>query len=613
MKELREIQSQVFRIGLSQNRDAVNKLLVFCTNPESGNYHYAERVFGYTEEPTLFLYNLMIRASTKMGNLRRCVSLFVRLREDGLSPDNFTFPFVLKAIGCSKMVLEGKKIHGLIVKTGFEFVSFVRNSLMDMYTEMGDVETLRFLFDENPERDLVCWNVLISGYVRCGKFEDALVIYRKMREESGFKPDEATLVSTLSACAALRNLELGKEIQLYIRSEHEFTILLSNALLGMYSKCGCLVQARQVFDEMPVKNVITWTSIVSGYVNSGLIDEARELFKRSPVRDVVLWTAMINGYVQFNQIDEALSLFNEMQTKGLKPDGFTAVALLTGCAQLGALEQGRWIHAYIEDHNIRMDAVVGTALIDMYAKCGFIEKSMEIFLKVDERDRSIWTAIICGLALNGQTNKALELFSEMKLSAVKPDDITFIGVLSACNHAHMVDEGRSYFESMKTIYQIEPKLEHYGCLVDLLGRAGKISEVEDIVEKIPNIDNVDDLLPLWGSLLGACKIHGNVETSERIAKRLSAKESNNSGILTLLANIYAAAERWEDVNRVRRKMKSLGVQKLPGCSSIELNGVVHEFLVGGSSHPEISNIYSLLNDMSRVMFSSEENLRSIKT
>ncbi|RZC64045.1 hypothetical protein C5167_025795 [Papaver somniferum] len=422
-----------------------------------------------------------------MGNLRRCVSLFVRLREDGLSPDNFTFPFVLKAIGCSKMVLEGKKIHGLIVKTGFEFVSFVRNSLMDMYTEMGDVETLRFLFEENPERDLVCWNFLVSGYVRCGKFEDALVIYRKMREESGFKPDEATLVSTLSACAALRNLEL----------------------------------------------------------------------------------AMINGYVQFNQIDEALSLFNEMQTRGLKPDGFTVVALLTGCAQLGALEQGRWIHGYIEDHNIRMDAVVD--------------------------------------------NKALELFSEMKLAGVKPDDITFIGVLSACNHAHMVDEGRSYFESMKTIYQIEPKLEHYGCLVDLLGRAGKISEAEDIVEKIPNIDNVDDLLPLWGSLLGACKIHGNVETSERIAKRLSAKESNSSGILTLLANIYAAAERWEDVNRVRRKMKSLGVQKLPGCSSIELNGVVHEFHVGGSSHPEISNIYSLLNDMSRVMFSSEENLRSIKT
>ncbi|MCL7032385.1 hypothetical protein MKW94_013527 [Papaver nudicaule] len=608
MKELRQIQSQVFRVGLSQNRDAVNKLLVFCTNPNSGNSNYAERVFNYTEEPSLFLYNLMIRAFTKMGNLRRCVSLFVRLREDGLSPDSFTFPFVLKAIGCSKMVMEGKKIHGLIVKTGFEFDSFVRNSLMDMYTEMGDVEKLRFLFEENPERDLVCWNTLISGYVRCGKFEDALAIFHKMREESGYKPDEATLVSTLSASAALRNLELGKEIHLYIRSELESTVLLSNALLGMYSKCGCLSQAHRIFDEMPVKNVITWTSIVSGYVNSGQIDEARELFERSPVRDVVLWTAMINGYVQFNRIDEALSLFNEMQTRRLKPDGFTVVSLLTGCAQLGALEQGRWIHEYIEDYNIRMDAVVGTALIDMYAKCGFIEKSMEIFLKADERDRSTWNAIICGLALNGQTNKSLELFSEMKLTGVKPDDVTFVGVLSACNHANMVDEGRSYFESMKTVYQIEPKLEHFGCLVDLLGRAGKISEAEDIVEKVPNIENAEDLLPLWGSILGACKIHGDVETSECIAKRLSAEESNNSGILTLLANIYAAAERWEDVNRVRRKIKYLGVKKLPGCSSIELNGIVHEFLVGGSSHPEISNIYTLLNDISRVMFSSEENL-----
>lgn len=199
-------------------------------------------------------------------------------------------------------------------------------------------------------------------------------------------------------------------------------------------KCGCLSIARQILDAMPTKNVICWTRMVSGYVNCGRLDEARDLFERGPVRDLVLWTAMINGYVQFNCVDEAVALFREMQSERIKPDKFTVVALLTGGSQLEALEQGKWIHGYIEENRITIDAVVGTALIDMYSKCGCIDKSLEIFHRLKKKDMASWTSIICGLAMNGQSIKALDLFSEMKRAGFRPDNIMLIGVLNACSH-----------------------------------------------------------------------------------------------------------------------------------------------------------------------------------
>jgi pentatricopeptide repeat protein len=380
--------------------------------------------------------------------------------------------------------------------------------------------------------------------------------------------------TSLSACTTLKNLELGKEIHSSIGNELEVTIIISNALLDMYAKCGCLSIARQIFDEMPKKNVICWTSMVSGYVNCGQLDEARELFERSPVRDIILWTAMINGYVQFNRFDEAVALFREMQIRSVKPDKFILVALLTGCAQLGALEQGTWIHGYIDENRIMVDAIVGTALIEMYAKCGHVEKSLEVFCGLKEKDIAAWTSMIYGLAMNGKTSKALELFSEMKQAGAKPDDITFIGVLSACNHGGLIEEGRHFFNSMTKEYKIEPKLEHYGCLIDLLGRAGKLDEAEELIEEVPK-ENSEIIVPLYGSLLSACRVHGNVEMGERVAEWLVKIESSDSTSHTLLANIYASSDRWEDVMKVRRKMKNLGVKKVPGCSSIEVNGIVH--------------------------------------
>ncbi|KDP32344.1 hypothetical protein JCGZ_13269 [Jatropha curcas] len=580
--------------------------MAFCADPSNGNLQYAERLFNYIQNPPLLIYNLLIKAFAKKCYYRKCVSLFSKLRENGLWPDNFTYPFVFKAIGFLGQILGGEKIRGFLVKTGLEFDTYVCNSLIDMYAQFGLIDVMKKLFDEMPDRDVITWNVMISGYVKCRKFEDAIDVFCRMREETDLRPDEATVVSTLSACTALKNLDLGKEIHHYVREKLEFSSIIGNALLDMYCKCGCLRIARAIFEEMPYKNVICWTTMVYGYANCGELDEARALFERSPVRDVVIWTAMINGYVQFNRFDEAVALFREMQIRRVKPDKFIMVSLLTCCAQTGALEQGKWIHEFIDENSITVDAVVGTALIEMYAKCGCIEKALEIFYGLREKDTASWTSIICGLAVNGKTRMSLDLFSKMKQAGVRPDDITFIGILSACSHGGLVEEGRNFFNSMTTMYQIKPKLEHYGCLIDLLGRAGLLDEAEELIKKVPGEDKAI-VVPLYVSLLSACRIYRNVEMGERVAKQLVKIESSDSGVHTLLANIYASADRWEDVTKVRRKMKDLGVQKLPGCSSIEVDGIIHEFLAGDPSHPQMREIYSMLDGMAKPLKGSERN------
>ncbi|CAM8891589.1 unnamed protein product [Rhodiola kirilowii] len=611
MNRAKEVHTQMLRNGFEQDRDTVSKLMVFVTDLILGDLPYAEKVFDSVEDPCLLVYNVMLKAYVKNDRFGKAVALFGKLRAEGWWPDYYTYPFVLKAVGKLGEVREGLKIHGLAAKTWLGFDVYVCNSLMDMYAGLGQVEVAREVFDEMSDRDLVSWNVLISGYVRCRRFQEAVFVFRRMRREVDVKPDEPTVVSTLSACLALNDLELGKEIHDYIKREMQVTTRIGNALVDMYAKCGCVSTSKEIFDSMRLKNVICWTSMVTAYVNCGQLDEAKVLFDRSPERDLILWTAMINGYVQFNRFSEALDLFREMQVKRVKPDKFTLVTLLTGCAHLGALEQGQWLHGYINEHGIPMDVVVSTALIEMYAKCGCIEKSVSIFDGIREnKDTASWTSIICGLAANGKTTQALHYFSRMTQTGAKPDDVTFIGVLSACSHGGLVEQGRQYFALMKNKYDIEPKAEHYGCLIDLLGRAGQLDKAEELIKTIPD-ENNSLIAPVYGALLSACRIHGNVELGEQLAERLAHIESNDSGIQSLVANMYASANRWEDAVKVRKRMKAEGVVKVPGCSSIEVDGVIHEFLVGDCSHMEFVEVKYMLDQMINPLLSVVEGQQTV--
>ncbi|KAK9268407.1 hypothetical protein L1049_000157 [Liquidambar formosana] len=301
--------------------------------------------------------------------------------------------------------------------------------------------------------------------------------------------------------------------------------------MDVYCKCGCISLARDLFDNMPEKNLFCWNII-------------------------------INGHVEDSAYEEALLLFREMQLKGIKGDKVTMVSLLLACTHLGALELGKWFHAYIEKEKIEVDVPLGTTLVDMYAKCGSIEIALKVFQELPTKDVMTWTALIVGLAMSGEGEKALEFFHEMQMNGVKPDAITFVGVLAACSHAGLVDEGLSHFNSMSNRYGIEPSIEHYGCMIDLLGRAGHIAKAEELIQNMPMAPDYFVL----GGLLGACRIHGNLEAAERAAQQLLELDPDNGGTYVLLSNIYSSLKKWEEAKRVRELMVERNIKKPPGCS-----------------------------------------------
>ncbi|PIA27030.1 hypothetical protein AQUCO_08300008v1 [Aquilegia coerulea] len=358
---------------------------------------------------------------------------------------------------------------------------------------------------------------------------------------------------------------------------------------------GDVVSARQLFDTMPEKSVVSLTTMITCYAKSGDVDRARVIFDDMDDRDVVCWNVMIDGYTQHGRPNEALELFRKMLSEKMKPNEVTVLSILSACGQLGAIESGRWMHSYIENNGIRLNVQVGTALIDMYCKSGSVEDAELMFDRIKNKDVVAWNSMIIGYAMHGFSQEALQLFSRMCALGFQPSDITFIGVLRACSHAGLVEKGRQFFISMKDEYKVEPKVEHYGCMVDLLGRAGLLDEAYDLVKSM----KMDPDPVLCGTLLAACRLHGNIALGEHIAEFLVNKNLANSGTYILLSNIYAAAGNWEGVARMRTMMKDSGIQKEPGCSSIEVENKVHEFLVGDLKHPKSKDIYLMLKDLYR--------------
>uniref|UniRef100_A0A2P2II36 Pentatricopeptide repeat-containing protein At5g66520-like n=1 Tax=Rhizophora mucronata TaxID=61149 RepID=A0A2P2II36_RHIMU len=333
--------------------------------------------------------------------------------------------------------------------------------------------------------------------------------------------------------------------------------------------------------------------MITGLAKCGVVSEARELFNDMQVKDEITWSAMIDGYVKGGCFKEALEVFVVMQREEIRPSKFALSSGLAACANLGALGQGRWVHAYLEKNFIKLDSISGTALVDMYAKCGRVDMAWDVFEKMRVKEVFTWNAMISGLALNGRAEEAIEFFFRMLRGNFRPNGITFVGVLNACAHAGMVSRGLEIFHSMKTVFDVEPEMEHYGCLVDLLGRAGHLAEAEDLILSMP----MKPSAAVWGALLGACRKHGDVELGERVGKILLELEPLNSGRYALLSNIYAKAGRWDDVADVRKLMKERGVKTTPGSSVIELEGIVHEFKMGDGSHPQMKEIYLMLKSV----------------
>nr|AYM00598.1 pentatricopeptide repeat protein [Salvia miltiorrhiza] len=595
ISHLKQIQSQMLVTGLALDALAYSRLVTFSALSQTGDLRYSKRLLFAMPNPNAFSWNVVIRAIVESRCPFEALILYKKMLVF-VRPDNYTFPLLFKV--CAKFLLSrlGRGILGHAAKMNYDGDTYVRNALIHFLAACGELEAAHQVFDESRVRDLVSWNSLINGYVKSGRGEEALRVYGGM--ENVVDPDEVTMIGVVMACAQLQDLELGCKFHRRIteREANVGGVRLANALLDMYVKCGDLEKAKELFERMEEKTVVTWTTMVVGYAKHGYLDVARRLFDEMPEeKDVVPWNAMLSAYVQAQHGKEALALFHEMQAEEVEPDEVTMVSCLSACAQLGALDVGIWIHRYIEKHSLSVNVALGTALVDMYAKCGNIAKALQVFHEVPGRNALTYTAIIGGLALHGDARDALSCFHEMIRGGLRPDEVTFLGVLTACCHGGLVEEGRKVFSVMKSEFNTSPEVKHYSCMVDLLGRAGLLNEAMELLESMP----VEADAVTWGAMFFACRKHGNVELGERAAMRLLQLDPYDSGIYVLLASMYVERKMWREAEEVRKMMRERGVDKTPGCSSIEVDGNLFEFIVRDKSHSQSDQIYECLAQLTK--------------
>lgn len=514
---------------------------------KSGDVGAARRLFDQMPQRDLFSWNTMIDGHARCGGVEAARKLFDEMPER-------------------------------------DVVSW--NSMLHCYAKFGDMRAAGELFDRMESRDVVTWTVMVNGFARWSGVEVAHCLFEKIPHRS--------LVSWNSLIDGYAKQGDMKAALLLFELMESRNLTSWNVMLDAYSKRGEMEIARELFERMDAKDIFSWNIMIDGYASAGRLDVAHEFFNAMPCRDLVSWNALIAAYKQNGRSKEAVDLFHVMQRAGEKPDHFTLATVLSAIADLGSIAQGRWLHTYIVRNNFCLDGIVGVALIDMYSKCGCVDIASGIFDSVLHKTIDHWNSMISGLALHGYGNQAICLFEEMLRSMIEPDDISFIGVLSACSHAGLVHQGRQFFQLMRIKYGITPKIQHYGCMVDLFGRAGHLDEAWALVTGMPVQPN--DIV--WRGLLGAARNHGDIEIGEHAAKNLIELVPHDTSSYVLLSNIYGSTRRWESALQIRKMMKERCLLKTPGYSSIELNGVVHVFIVGDTSHPQIFEIHLLLNEMS---------------
>ncbi|KAI8006606.1 Pentatricopeptide repeat-containing protein [Camellia lanceoleosa] len=488
-----------------------------------------------------------------------------------------------------------KTIHAQLIKTGLakDTVASSRVLAFCATNPSGDLNYAYLVFTQIHNPNLFTWNTIIRGFSNSSTPQISISLFIDMLVSSPIQPQNLTYPSLFKAYSQLGLARDGAQLHArIIKQGLQFDPFIRNTVLNMYANCGFLLEACKLFDEDDDFDIVAWNSMIMGLAKSGEIEYAKRLFDKMPTRNEISWNSMISGYVRNGKWVEALDLFNQMQSENVEPSEFTMVSLLNASARLGAIKQGKWIHDYMRKKDMDLNnVIVVTAIIDMYCKCGCIEKGLEVFEKAPVKGLSCWNSIILGLATNGREEEALQFFLRLEsLSEHEPDCVSFIGVLTACNHSGLVDKARDYFTFMTKKYNIEPSMRHYGCLVDVLGRAGLVEEAEEVIMTSMPMSPDEVIL---GSLLSACWKHGNVEIGQRVAKKLVELNPSESCGYVLMSNFYAASGEFEKAMAERIAMK----KKQPGCSSIEIDGVVHEFVAGGRRlNPQIQEIYYLSND-----------------
>ncbi|KAK6912696.1 Pentatricopeptide repeat [Dillenia turbinata] len=501
-------------------------------------------------------------------------------------------PFLQKC----ETIQDLKKTHVPIIKVSLSESNFLVTKMVGICDTNKGIVYAKKLFKRVTEPNIYLYNALIRAYIHNHFYKLAIDVYKQLLKDPQGKnhvfPNRFTFPFVIKACTELMNQELSFQVHGQVCKFGPISSLAtSNLLLDLYSKFDDLKSVYKVFDEMTERDVFSWNCLISGHARLGQMKKARLVFEEMPEKTIVTWTTMITGYTRIECYSDALHVFQQMQVVGgVKPDVTSIIAVLPACAKLGALEIGKWIHTYSDKNGFLEHKCVCNSLIEMFAKCGEINQARELFTQMSAKDVISWTTMIVGLANHGRARKAVELFQEMQMSEVKPNVITFVGVLSACAHAGFLEEGLKYFDSMTETYCINPGIEHYSCLVDLLGRCGCLDRALQVINEMPMKPDAT----IWGSLLSSCRTYGNLEIAVIAMEHLSELEPDDTGNYVLLSNLYADLGKWDGVSRMRKLIRSKRMKRTPGCSSIEVNNVVQEFLSGDYSKPFSEAVYQIL-------------------
>ncbi|KAI8024724.1 Pentatricopeptide repeat-containing protein [Camellia lanceoleosa] len=530
----RVIHGLLIKMGFESEMSVVTTLLGVYT---SWDVEIVWKLFDQVPDKDMVLWNAMLSVCTKSGQYIEAFEIFREMQYNGVQPSHVSIVSILPACGALCTLSFGKQIHGFSIKREYYFLTNVQNSLVDMYAKCGYLETSIQVFNRIENKDLVSWRTMIHGCIENKCPRAALNMFSGMRS-CCFKPDEVIILDAIGACGEEEKFTLGMGLHGYIlKSGFLAFVSVMTALLQMYAKFGEIGSARILFSQIQKK-------------------------------DFIAWSAMISAYAQSGHSLKALDTFKKMQSTNEKPNEITFVSVLQGCSSMGVQELGESIHAHMTKAGYSSNAFLISALIDLYCKFGRIRQGKAIFDEILIKDLVCWSSMINGYGINGYGNEALETFSNMLNCGIKPNEVVFISLLSACSHCGLENEGWNWFYAMEKIYGITPKLAHYACMVDLLSRQGHVEDALEFVKSMP----IEPDNRIWGALLAGCRsICGSIEIAEFVVEQLVCLDPENTSCYVVLSNLYAEQCRWEDVEKMRKLVDKKGLRKETGYSIIEAN------------------------------------------
>ncbi|KAF2301794.1 hypothetical protein GH714_029387 [Hevea brasiliensis] len=564
VKELFQLHSLVVKLGHNLALKVCNSLVdSYCKTHRSDLAH---QFFKEMPERDSVTYNALIAGYAKEGLNEEAIKLFMEMQSLGLDVSDFTFQAVLGAgIGLDGIAF-GQQVHGYSVKTNLVWNVFVGNSLLDFYSKHDCINEARKLFYKMPELDGVSYNVMITAYAWIGQVTESIDLFREL-QFTKFNRTNFPFATMLSIAANTLDLQMCKQLHSQtIVTAADSVVLVANSLVDVYAKCG-------------------------------RYEEAERIFVKLSSRSTVPWTAMISANVQKGRLEEGLKLFSEMRRANVSADQATFASVLKASANVASISLGKQLHSCIIRSGFMSNVYSGSALVDMYAKCGSVKDAIQTFKEMPERNVVSWNALIAAYAQNGDGEATLRSFEEMVRSGYQPDSVSFLCVLSACSHCGLVKEGLRYFNSMTKVYKLVPKREHYTSIVDVLCRSGQFDKAEKLMTQMPF--EPDEIM--WSSVLNSCKIHKNHDLAKRAAQQLFNMEVRDASPYVTMSNILAAAGQWDSVRKVKKEMRKRGLKKVPAYSWVEIKHKVHVFSANDKCHPQMKEIMLKIDVLSEQM------------